>query len=129
MLPGIGELDNVGANAGKVALDMLTLDNPAIGWVGITGNLGVEAARAEDMETFADLFTAANRRSGPFVIELRRGLPFASRDRAAGQRSASIERCGCFPSGQLLAQPAFASINDRPTVSAGSSPRRAIFAP
>ncbi|TCR61792.1 acetolactate synthase large subunit [Bosea sp. BK604] len=66
----LGELDNVGANAGKVALDMLTLDNPAIGWVGIASNLGVEAARAEDMETFADLFTAANRRPGPFVIEL-----------------------------------------------------------
>ena len=66
----LGELTNVGANPGRVALDMLSLGDPDIGWVRIAQGLGVEAARAEDMKTFADLFSSANAKSGPFVIEL-----------------------------------------------------------
>lgn len=65
-----GELANVGAKAGKTALDMLDISNPTIDWVGLANSMGVEAARAVDMETFTDLFGAANRRNGPFLIEL-----------------------------------------------------------
>jgi len=66
----LGELASVGANPGRTALDMLDLGNPALDWVRIAAGLGVEAARAESMEQFNDLFAGACRRSGPFVIEL-----------------------------------------------------------
>jgi len=66
----LGELAGVGANPGKTALDMLDLGNPNLDWVSMANGMGVEAARAEDMETFADLFRMANQRKGPFLIEL-----------------------------------------------------------
>ncbi len=66
----LGELANVGANPGRTALDMMDLTNPELNWVKIAGGMGVEAARAETMEQFNDLFAASLRRSGPFLIEL-----------------------------------------------------------
>ncbi len=66
----LGELANVGANPGRTALDMLDLGNPALDWRRIGEGLGVESARAETMEQFADLLTQANARPGPFLIEL-----------------------------------------------------------
>ncbi|MDR3672299.1 MAG: acetolactate synthase large subunit [Holophaga sp.] len=64
------ELANVGAHPGRTALDMLNLGNPDLDWVKIANGFGVEAARADTMERFADLFSSANRRRGPFLIEL-----------------------------------------------------------
>ena len=64
------ELANVGANPGRTALDMMDLSNPALDWCQIGAGLGVESARAETLEQFADLLAATNRRSGPFLIEL-----------------------------------------------------------
>ena len=64
------ELANVGANPGRTALDMLDLANPELDWVALAGGMGVEAARAADMETLADLLAASLRRPGPFLIEL-----------------------------------------------------------
>ena len=66
----LGELANVGARPGRVALDMLNIGDPDLDWVRLAGGLGVEAARAETMERFAELFALANRRRGPFLIEL-----------------------------------------------------------
>ena len=66
----LGEYQNVGANPGRTALDMMDLGNPDLDWVRIAAGMGVEAARAETMEAFADLFQGANARPGPFVIEL-----------------------------------------------------------
>ena len=66
----LGELAGVGANPGRVALDMMDLGNPDLDWVKIAGGMGVEAAKATTMEEFNDLFVAANKRKGPFVIEL-----------------------------------------------------------
>jgi acetolactate synthase-1/2/3 large subunit len=66
----LGELAGVGANPGRTALDMMDLGNPDLDWVKIAGGMGVEAARAETMEQFNALFAMANKRSGPFVIEL-----------------------------------------------------------
>jgi acetolactate synthase-1/2/3 large subunit len=66
----LGELAGVGAAAGKTAMDMLDLTRPVLDWVKIANGLGVEAAQADTMEKFADLFVAANKRKGPFVIEL-----------------------------------------------------------
>lgn len=66
----LGELAGVGANPGKTALDMLDLGNPDLDWVKLANGMGVEAARADNMEAFNDLFRTANQRKGPFLIEL-----------------------------------------------------------
>jgi acetolactate synthase-1/2/3 large subunit len=66
----LGELQGVGAAAGRTAMDMLDLTRPNLEWVKIANGLGVEAAQADTMEKFADLFASANRRKGPFLIEL-----------------------------------------------------------
>ena len=66
----LGEYQGVGANPGRTALDMLDLGNPDLDWVRLAAGMGVEAARADTMEAFNDLFQQANARSGPFVIEL-----------------------------------------------------------
>jgi len=66
----LGELANVGANPGRTALDMLDLDNPTLEWTRLAEGMGVEAARAETCEALADMLAHANRRRGPFLIEL-----------------------------------------------------------
>lgn len=65
-----GELANVGAGQpGQNARAMLDLDDPALDWVRMAEGMGVEAARAETAEGFADLLAAAMARPGPFLIE------------------------------------------------------------
>ena len=54
----LGELANVGANPGRTALDMMDLGNPDLNWAKLAKAMGVEAARADTAETFADLFAA-----------------------------------------------------------------------
>ncbi|HSU06614.1 MAG TPA: acetolactate synthase large subunit [Acetobacteraceae bacterium] len=66
----IGELANVGANPGRTAMDMLDLGNPDLNWVGLANAMGVEAARVESCEAFADVFAASLGRRGPFLIEM-----------------------------------------------------------
>ncbi len=66
----LGEYQGVGANPGRTALDMMDLGNPDLDWVRLAAGMGVEGGRADTMEAFADLFTQANARPGPFVIEL-----------------------------------------------------------
>ncbi len=66
----MGEYQGVGANPGRTALDMMDLGNPDLDWVRLAAGMGVEGARADTMEAFADLFGQANARPGPFVIEL-----------------------------------------------------------
>lgn len=64
------ELENVGAGQpGENARRMLDLDNPELNWVALASGMGVEAARAETAEGFADLLAAACKRKGPFLIE------------------------------------------------------------
>ena len=66
----LGELKNVGAGApGENASRMLNLDDPALDWVKLAAGMGVEAARADTAESFADLLASACRRKGPFLIE------------------------------------------------------------
>jgi acetolactate synthase-1/2/3 large subunit len=64
------ELANVGANPGRKALDMLTLDHPAIDWVSLARGFGVEARRVEDLDSFLAAFRAGISRRGPFLIEV-----------------------------------------------------------
>ena len=66
----LGEYRGVGANPGRTAMDMLDLGNPDLDWVQLAAGMGVEAARAETLEAFGDLFAQANARPGPFLIEL-----------------------------------------------------------
>jgi acetolactate synthase-1/2/3 large subunit len=66
----LGEMANVGGNPGPVALSMFDLANPDIGWAALARGFGVEAASAETMETFNDLFIEATRSNAPFLIEL-----------------------------------------------------------
>jgi acetolactate synthase I/II/III large subunit len=66
----IGELANVGANPGRTAMDMLDLGSPDLDFTGLARSMGVEAARAENCERFADLFAQSLRAKGPFLIEL-----------------------------------------------------------
>ena len=66
----MGEYQGVGANPGRTALDMMDLGNPDLDWVRLANGMGVEAGRADTMEAFADLFSQANSRPGPFLIEL-----------------------------------------------------------
>ncbi|MDB5560543.1 MAG: thiamine pyrophosphate protein domain protein TPP-binding, partial [Enterovirga sp.] len=67
------ELANVGANPGRKALDMLTLDQPAIDWVSLAKGFGVEARRVEDLDSFLSAFRAGISRRGPFLIEVLLG--------------------------------------------------------
>ena len=66
----LNELTNVGANPGRVALDMMNIGDPDIGWVAMAGGMGIEAARATTLAGFADVFAQANESDGPFLIEL-----------------------------------------------------------
>ena len=66
-----GELTGVGArNPGRKAMDMLSLDDPALDWVGLARGLGVEGVRVTTIEGLIDAFRAGLKRSGPFVIEV-----------------------------------------------------------
>lgn len=66
----LGEYRGVGANPGRVAMDMMDLGNPDLDWVSLARGMGVDGARVTTMEGFADVFAQANARPGPFVLEL-----------------------------------------------------------
>jgi acetolactate synthase-1/2/3 large subunit len=67
-----GEMRNVGVNNfGRNARRMLDLDSPDLDWCLIARGMGVEAARADTIEQFIDLFGTALTRKGPFLIEAR----------------------------------------------------------
>jgi acetolactate synthase-1/2/3 large subunit len=63
------EFGRVGANPGPKAMSMLDLSKPDLGWVELARGMGVEAARAETAEGFADLLAASLDKRGPFLIE------------------------------------------------------------
>ncbi|OAP36823.1 decarboxylase [Sinorhizobium glycinis] len=64
------EMRNVGVEViGENARRMLDLDHPPLDWVSMAQGLGVEAARAQSCEEFADLLDSALARRGPFLIE------------------------------------------------------------
>ena len=66
----LGEYQNVGANPGRTALDMMDLGNPDIGWSQLAMSMGVEAATVTTLEQVGDLMTQSFARPGPFLIEL-----------------------------------------------------------
>ncbi|VTU28625.1 Putative acetolactate synthase large subunit IlvX [Variovorax sp. PBS-H4] len=66
----IEEYKNVGAKLGTTAMNMLDLGNPSLDWVKIANGLGVEAAKATNLEQLADLLNQSFKDPGPFLIEL-----------------------------------------------------------
>jgi len=66
----IGEYQAVSATPGPIAMSMLDLGNPNLDWVKLANGMGVEAARATNLERGADLMKQSFRQSGPFLIEL-----------------------------------------------------------
>jgi acetolactate synthase-1/2/3 large subunit len=64
------ELKQVGAVGGKASSDLFALDRPELDWPKLAESMGVEAARADTLERFADLLNHSNARRGPFLIEL-----------------------------------------------------------
>ncbi|HUY66628.1 MAG TPA: acetolactate synthase large subunit [Acidimicrobiales bacterium] len=64
------ELDRVGADtAGPRARDMLDLGRPSIDFVHLAEGFGLQAARAETAEEFADQLARALASPGPSVVE------------------------------------------------------------
>lgn len=64
------ELKALGVNQiGRNASRMMSLDDPPIDWVLMAKGMGVEATRADTVERFEQLLSAAFHRDGPFLIE------------------------------------------------------------
>ena len=57
------------ANPGLRAQSLFDLHDPTLDWVKLAEGMGVEAARAETTERFADLFASAMKTRGPRLIE------------------------------------------------------------
>ena len=56
---------------GRASNELFDLARPTLDWVKLAEGMGVEAARVETLEGFADTFRAACGRRGPFLIEFR----------------------------------------------------------
>ena len=66
-----GEMAGVGADgAGAKAQSMFSLSEPPLDWVKLAGGMGVDGVRVTSAEEFAEVFSAAVSRKGPFLIEL-----------------------------------------------------------
>jgi len=65
-----GEMAGVGATAGPAARRLMELNDPQLDWVKLAEGYSVEAARADTMERFDDIFVSALARPGPMLIEL-----------------------------------------------------------
>ncbi|MEX0284201.1 MAG: acetolactate synthase large subunit [Paracoccaceae bacterium] len=66
-----GELTNVGVqNPGPRAIDMLSLDRPALDWVQMARSMGVEAERVETAATLAAAMQNGFASGGPYLIEV-----------------------------------------------------------
>lgn len=66
----IGEYAGVGAKPGPTAMSMLDLGNPDLDWVKLAAGMGVEGAKASNMDECADLMRQSFAQGGPFLIEL-----------------------------------------------------------
>jgi acetolactate synthase-1/2/3 large subunit len=64
------ELMNVGANPGRKALDMLSLGDPDIDWVGMARSMGVPGSRVESIEGLAKAVQAGLAAQGPYLVEV-----------------------------------------------------------
>ncbi len=66
-----GELTNVGVrNPGPRAIDMLSLDRPALDWVQMAGSMGVEACRVDDCEALEAAMETGLSMLSPYLIQV-----------------------------------------------------------
>ncbi|MEQ6250033.1 acetolactate synthase large subunit [Sulfitobacter sp. HNIBRBA3233] len=66
-----GELTNVGVqNAGPRAMDMLSLDRPALDWVQMAQSMGVQAISVSECEALEAALDDALNAEGPRLIEI-----------------------------------------------------------
>ena len=64
-----GELLAVGASPGAASNELFDLARPELDWISLANGMGVEGARVDSLETFADVFGAACAQRGPFLIQ------------------------------------------------------------
>ncbi|MFK7894434.1 MAG: acetolactate synthase large subunit [Myxococcota bacterium] len=64
------EMQRVGADPGKQAQAMLSLDDPAVNWTDLARSMGVEASRATNVSEFKDQLRSAMNTRGPRLIEV-----------------------------------------------------------
>ena len=58
-------------HASQQPAELFDLARPELDWVKLAAGMGVDAARVETLEGFADVFKSACGRRGPFLIEFR----------------------------------------------------------
>ena len=59
----------MGAQPGLASRELFDLGRPPLDWTKLAEGMGVEAARVDTLESFAEVFRAACGRRGPFLIE------------------------------------------------------------
>jgi acetolactate synthase-1/2/3 large subunit len=65
------EMQNVGVmELGPKASALLDIDNPEIDWVSLARTFGVDAQRADTMDTFSSALDAGFATQGPYLIEV-----------------------------------------------------------
>ena len=65
------QLADVGAaNPGPRAIDMLTLDRPTLQFTDLAKGMGVESAKAHDLEELTKQLTYAMSQKGPYLIDV-----------------------------------------------------------
>lgn len=67
----LGEYAKVGANPGQTALDMMSLDRPALDWCAIAQGFGVAAVAVSTAEALDEAIARALSRNGPMLIDVR----------------------------------------------------------
>jgi acetolactate synthase-1/2/3 large subunit len=66
-----GELTNVGVgNPGPRAIDMLSLDRPALDWVQMAQSMGVEASRVDDCDGLEAAIETGLSIPSPYLIQV-----------------------------------------------------------
>jgi acetolactate synthase-1/2/3 large subunit len=67
-----GEFDGVGAGEpGKKAMDMLSLDRPALDWIALGRGMGVQGRAVTTTDEFNKALAEAMAEQGPRLIEVQ----------------------------------------------------------
>ena len=64
-----GELLAVDATPGDASNELFDLARPELDWISLARGMGVEGARVDTLESFADVFRSACVKRGPFLIQ------------------------------------------------------------
>ena len=67
----VGEYARVGASPGPTAMNMLSLERPAIDWAGLAGAMGVPGEAVTTLEGLRQAMRVALDRPGPCLLDVR----------------------------------------------------------